>query len=74
MQTVVGTFGKGDMLVWHSADRDLQVRKARSFIAVFMAGGETIYLAMADTFLHISDLLWSEPPAGQPPILLGMLI
>ena len=72
IQTVVGTFGKGDMLVWRSADRDLQVGKARSFIEIFMAGRETRCLAMADKFRHTSDLLWSEPPAGQPPVLVSI--
>ena len=72
MPTVVGAFGKGDLLVWRSADRDLQVGKARSFIEVFMAGRETRYLAMADAFRHTSGLLWSEPPAGQPPVLVSI--
>ena len=47
-------------------------RKARSFIEVFMSGRETRYLAMADEFRHTSGLLWSEPPAGQPPVLVSI--
>ena len=61
------------MLVWRSADRDLlQLGKARSFIEVFMSGRETRYLAMADKFRHTSGFLWSQPPAGQQPVLVSI--
>ena len=73
IQTVVGTFGKGDMLIWRSADRSLEVGKARSFIEVCTSGCyKPIYLAMADKLRNISELLYSEPPAGQLPVLVNM--
>ena len=73
IQTVVGTFGKGDMLVWRSADRNLEVGRARSFMEVCTSGRyKPIYLAMADKFRNRSRLLYSEPPAGQLPVLVNM--
>ena len=72
MQTVVGTFGKGDMLAWRYPDRNLEVGKSRSFIELCMSGGRTRYLALADKFRPIKDLVYSEPPAGQPPVLVSI--
>ena len=73
IQTVVGTFGKGDMLVWRSADRNLEVGRARSFMEVCTSGRyKPIYLAIADKLRHISELSYSEPPAGQLPVLVNM--
>ena len=50
----------------------LYVGKARLFIEVSMMGSELRYLALADRFWHTSGLLWSAPPAGQPPVLVSI--
>ena len=68
IQTKVGTFGKGDLLVWRSADRVLHVGRAISFIELFL-GDQERYLAMAVEYNSISGLKYSPPADEQKSLI-----